>query len=202
MKVPCAIRPPPEAWESRASSASVTRLPAPTTALSRSSSASAGTPSCAAASPTSWRRRSATAARQALPTANAVRLPCAPKSNGVANVSAETTLMSARSTPSSSASTCAAPVSAAVPISAAPVLSATVPSGLIFTYTPEEPPVVVHQPHASPLPRSGGGPPVRPADRRRRAAETLLETDTGQHLPRRPLVALAHDVPQAELQRV
>ena len=57
--------------------------------------------------------RSATAARHALPTANAVRLPCAPKSNGVERVSAETTLMSASSTPSSSASTWAAPVSAA-----------------------------------------------------------------------------------------
>ena len=74
-----------------------------------------------------------TAARQALPTAKAVRLPWAPKSNGVEKVSADTTLMSARSTPSSSASTWAAPVRAAVPISAAPVLRATVPSGLIFT---------------------------------------------------------------------
>ena len=79
------------------------------------------------------RRRSAAAARHALPTAKAVRLPWAPKSNGVEKVSAETTLISVRSTPSSSARTWAAPVSAPVPISTAPVLSATVPSGLILT---------------------------------------------------------------------
>ena len=103
------------------------------TARSRSSSAPSSTPSRLAASARIWRLRSATAARQALPTANAVRLPWAPKSYGVDSVSAETTLTSASSTPRSSARTWAAPVRAAVPISAAPVLSATVPSGFTFT---------------------------------------------------------------------
>ena len=118
--------------------------------------------------------RSATAARQALPTANAVRLPCAPKSKGVESVSAETTLMSANCTPRSSARTCAAPVRAAVPISAAPVFSATVPSGFTLTYTPDEPPVVVHQPHAIPLPRPTSGrrsrQPIASAARRRHSS--------------------------------
>jgi hypothetical protein len=32
-----------------------------------------------------------------------------------------------------------------------------VPSGLILTYTPDEPPVVIHQLQAMPLPRPGSG---------------------------------------------
>src|SRR5439155_21258313 len=46
------------------------------------------------------------------------------------------------------------------------------------------------------------GPAIRPANGRRRLEEALLEPDAGEQLSRRALVALAHDVPQAELERI
>jgi hypothetical protein len=52
--------------------------------------------------------------------------------------------------------------------------------------------VVVHQPHAIPLPADRGG----------HLAQTLLETDRGEDLPRRPLLALVHDVAEPELERI
>ena len=68
------------------------------------------------------------AASTALPFMKVARLPQDPRSYGVRSVSWESTLMSLRRTPSSSAAICAIAVCAPWPMSSAEVISVTVPS--------------------------------------------------------------------------
>src|SRR5215831_19562400 len=49
---------------------------------------------------------------------------------------------------------------------------------------------------------AGPGPAVLPPDGRRRLHQALFQPDAAEYLTRRALVALADDVPQAELQRI